>query len=161
MGARDSHRAHGKGILPEGQNHASCGRPRTQSTGAERERRLAAGVGDGDSMDGRLIGAGCEIIAGHRPRYDALVCSPAISRIAKNGPNVFRSTESMFYLINDASKVAFFHLIRRMKEWGFDFLDAQIKSPHLVNWGAQEVTRERYLEILKKTLRRETRRGKW
>ena len=69
--------------------------------------------------------------------------------------------ESMFYLVNDASKVAFHFLIQRLLEWEFDFVDAQIKSSHLVRWGAEEISRDHYLEILKESLKKETRRGKW
>ena len=69
--------------------------------------------------------------------------------------------ESMFYLVSDASKVAFYYLMQRLKKWDFDFLDAQVSSPHLLSWGAEEISREHYLTILKKTLRKKTRRGKW
>ena len=69
--------------------------------------------------------------------------------------------ESMFYLVSDASKVAFYFLVQRLKEWKFDFIDAQISSPHLIRWGAENISRDHYLQILKKSLHKKTRRGKW
>ncbi len=69
--------------------------------------------------------------------------------------------ESMFHFENDAAKAAFHVLVQRAKEWDFDFIDAQIKSPHLVDWGAEEMSRERYLERLRISLNKPTRRGRW
>lgn len=69
--------------------------------------------------------------------------------------------ESMFHCAKDAAKVAFHFLVQRAREWNFDFIDAQVKTPHLVEWGAEEISREFYLDILKETLKKETWRGKW
>ena len=69
--------------------------------------------------------------------------------------------ESMFYLVDDASKVAFYHLVQRLRKWNFDFIDAQVATPHLIDWGAKEIKRATYLIHLQKTLKKETRRGSW
>ena len=69
--------------------------------------------------------------------------------------------ESMFYHVSDASKVAFYYLVERVKEWNFDFIDAQVTTPHLLNWGAENISRNEYLRILKKTLQRPTYKGNW
>ncbi len=69
--------------------------------------------------------------------------------------------ESMFYLKTDASKVALFHLVEKLKEWEFDFIDAQVKTIHLISLGAKEISREEYLKLLKSSLGHETKRGKW
>ncbi|MBN1561636.1 leucyl/phenylalanyl-tRNA--protein transferase [candidate division KSB1 bacterium] len=69
--------------------------------------------------------------------------------------------ESMFHLVNDASRVALYHLVQRLREWNFDFLDAQITSPHLLRWGAENISREHYLRILHESIKKKTRRGKW
>ncbi|OQX57335.1 MAG: leucyl/phenylalanyl-tRNA--protein transferase [Helicobacteraceae bacterium 4484_230] len=53
--------------------------------------------------------------------------------------------ESMFAHENDASKAAFAVLIRHLKAWGFDFIDAQIPTEHLKSLGAIEVDREYFL----------------
>ena len=39
--------------------------------------------------------------------------------------------ESMFTLRPDASKVALVTLVRQLADWGFDFLDCQVHTPHL------------------------------
>lgn len=63
--------------------------------------------------------------------------------------------ESMFSLERDASKVALVHLIARLKRGGFKLLDAQFLTSHLAQFGALEVTRDDYVEILDDALRLE------
>lgn len=69
--------------------------------------------------------------------------------------------ESMFTLRPDASKVALVTLVRQLAEWGFDFLDCQVHTPHLEKLGARAWPREAFLRALDRALRRETRRGPW
>jgi leucyl/phenylalanyl-tRNA--protein transferase len=69
--------------------------------------------------------------------------------------------ESMFYLVKDASKVALFHLVEKLRLWDFDMIDAQQSTHHLKSLGAEEITRKKFLDILKKSLTKETIRGKW
>jgi leucyl/phenylalanyl-tRNA--protein transferase len=69
--------------------------------------------------------------------------------------------ESMFTLRPDASKVALVTLVRRLADWGFDFLDCQVHTPHLEKLGARAWPREAFLRALDRALRRETRRGPW
>lgn len=57
--------------------------------------------------------------------------------------------ESMFARVSDASKVAFAHLIERIKKAGFEIIDCQISSPHLKSLGAREISREEFSTILK------------
>jgi leucyl/phenylalanyl-tRNA--protein transferase len=69
--------------------------------------------------------------------------------------------ESMFTLRPDASKVAFVTLVRQLAAWGFDFVDCQVRTPHLESFGARAWPRAEFLRRLEATLRRETRRGSW
>ena len=69
--------------------------------------------------------------------------------------------ESMFYRMTDASKVALYYLVERLKEWKFHFIDAQQSTPHLKMMGAEEITRKEYLRILKISLGQPTIKGKW
>ncbi len=69
--------------------------------------------------------------------------------------------ESMFHLVNNASKAAFHVLVQRLGQWDFDFIDAQVATPHLLAWGAQEIDRSTYLSILSRALQKRTRIGKW
>ncbi len=52
--------------------------------------------------------------------------------------------ESMFHRVTDASKVAFVHLVRRMRQRGFVLLDTQYTTPHLERFGAVEISRATY-----------------
>lgn len=56
--------------------------------------------------------------------------------------------ESMFSRARDASKVALAHLVARLKAGGFTLLDAQFLTAHLSQFGAIEIPRETYLELL-------------
>jgi leucyl/phenylalanyl-tRNA--protein transferase len=56
--------------------------------------------------------------------------------------------ESMFSRRTDASKVALVELVRRLRECGFDLLDAQWMTPHLARFGGFEVPRADYERLL-------------
>jgi len=69
--------------------------------------------------------------------------------------------ESMFSRAANASKVALASLIRFVREWGFDLVDCQITSGHLLRLGAREVPRRIFLDMLEKSMERPTLAGKW
>lgn len=56
--------------------------------------------------------------------------------------------ESMFSLVSDASKVALVALAQELDRQGFKMIDCQVTSGHLIRMGAQEITRDRFLDIL-------------
>lgn len=58
--------------------------------------------------------------------------------------------ESMFSLVNDASKSAYAMLVKHLKFWGYDFIDCQVPTEHLKSLGAKEVVREYFLDRLKR-----------
>lgn len=69
--------------------------------------------------------------------------------------------ESMFHDVSNASKVAFFYLIEKLKQLKFDIIDNQITSEHLLNIGSEEIDRKKFLSILKKSTNKEIIKGKW
>ncbi len=69
--------------------------------------------------------------------------------------------ESMFHLDRDASKVALHHLVEFARKHDFDMIDAQQSTPHLRNLGAEEIRRERFREILCRSLKKNTLRQNW
>ncbi len=60
--------------------------------------------------------------------------------------------ESMFHKVSDASKVAFVHLVKRLKEKGFDIIDCQQSTPHMARFGAREIPRKEFLDIISKSI---------
>jgi leucyl/phenylalanyl-tRNA--protein transferase len=60
--------------------------------------------------------------------------------------------ESMFSRATDTSKVAFVHLIGRLKRGGYQMLDAQFLTPHLARLGAVEIPRDEYLAKLSRAI---------
>ena len=69
--------------------------------------------------------------------------------------------ESMFHHMPDASKVALHYLNEGIKKWDFDFIDAQTPTSHLKSMGAKEVSRERFLKLLEKSMKKPTKTGSW
>ncbi|MBK8009966.1 MAG: leucyl/phenylalanyl-tRNA--protein transferase [Deltaproteobacteria bacterium] len=64
----------------------------------------------------------------------------------------FFSGESMFSRASDASKVALVHLVQHLRNRGFQLLDVQQSTHHLMNFGATELERPAYLRRLKEAL---------
>jgi leucyl/phenylalanyl-tRNA--protein transferase len=69
--------------------------------------------------------------------------------------------ESMFARAPDASKIAFTAAVRQLDAWGIGLIDCQVHTEHLERFGAYEVPRLDYLEMLRIALDQPTRRGKW
>ncbi len=60
--------------------------------------------------------------------------------------------ESMFHTRRDASKVALATLLRRLKERGYEILDAQASTPHLARFGCIEIPADDYIQRLERAL---------
>jgi leucyl/phenylalanyl-tRNA---protein transferase len=69
--------------------------------------------------------------------------------------------ESMFARAPDASKIAFVACVRQLDAWNIGLIDCQVHTDHLERFGAYEVPRMAYLDLLKTALDQPTRRGKW
>jgi Leu/Phe-tRNA-protein transferase len=69
--------------------------------------------------------------------------------------------ESMFTRISNASKVAFVALVEHLKALNFNLIDCQITTAHLISFGAREISRARFLDDLKISLKSPTIKGKW
>ncbi len=69
--------------------------------------------------------------------------------------------ESMFHCERDASKVALYYLIEKLKAWHFNAIDVQQDTPHLKSLGAEVISLGDFLELLKNSLKYPTIKGKW
>ncbi len=69
--------------------------------------------------------------------------------------------ESMFSLVKDASKVAFTALANQCRQWGFLMIDCQLPTAHLYGLGACDISREKFMGLLKNALHMPTRKGPW
>lgn len=56
--------------------------------------------------------------------------------------------ESMFHEVNDASKIAFAHLVEKCKKEEKELIDCQVYTDHLNSLGAQEIPRDEFLKYL-------------
>lgn len=71
--------------------------------------------------------------------------------------NSFFAGESMFSHQRDASKVALVALVRRLQARRFLLLDVQFTTPHLVRFGAVEISRAAYHARLAQALQHKNR----
>ena len=69
--------------------------------------------------------------------------------------------ESMFSHVPDSSKLCFYLLHDRLLELGFHMIDCQMYTPHLESLGASLVSREEYMEMLRRALKHPTITGHW
>lgn len=69
--------------------------------------------------------------------------------------------ESMFARASDASKIAYTACVNQLHQWGIGLIDCQVHTEHLERFGAYEIPRLSYLELLAVALDQPTRRGRW
>jgi len=69
--------------------------------------------------------------------------------------------ESMFARVSNASKVAFAALVDILKSRAFLMIDCQVTTRHLISMGAREIPRDRFLTLLRASLKESPREGKW
>jgi leucyl/phenylalanyl-tRNA--protein transferase len=69
--------------------------------------------------------------------------------------------ESMFAKAPDASKIAYAACVRQLDDWKIGLVDCQVHTEHLERFGAYEVPRQNYLEMLTIALDEPTKRGRW
>ena len=60
----------------------------------------------------------------------------------------FFAGESMFHRVNDASKVALYHLVQHLRDRGFVLVDIQMLTPITRQLGAITISRDDYLKRL-------------
>lgn len=61
------------------------------------------------------------------------------------------AAESMFHLQPNASKLALLFLVEHLAAHGLDWLDIQVMTPHMLAFGAKEISRDQFLERLAQT----------
>lgn len=69
--------------------------------------------------------------------------------------------ESMFADRPDASKLAFVRAVRWLAGRGIELIDCQVRTEHLLRFGAREISRTEFLARLERALERPTLGGPW
>lgn len=69
--------------------------------------------------------------------------------------------ESMFSQVSDASKIALVHLVRQLQYWKFGLIDCQVRTNHLENLGAREISRVEFSQKLNIFITELGPRNKW
>jgi len=71
------------------------------------------------------------------------------------------SGESMFHLRPEASKIALYHLVERLKAWKFALIDCQVTNQHLLSLGAEEMPRKEFLKQVIRDRGKPGHKGRW
>lgn len=58
--------------------------------------------------------------------------------------------ESMFSQVTDASKVALVYLVAQLKIWGYELIDCQVATTHLLSLGAELIPRAEFISELRR-----------
>ena len=69
--------------------------------------------------------------------------------------------ESMFSKVSNASKFGFISLVRLLQDRGFWLIDCQQETQHLASLGAESISRDHFLEILKRNEKEKSIMGSW
>jgi leucyl/phenylalanyl-tRNA---protein transferase len=69
--------------------------------------------------------------------------------------------ESMFHTETDASKVALVHLVARLRASGYKLLDAQFVTTHLATFGAIEIPKSLYQNLLAQAILAHPAHSEW
>lgn len=69
--------------------------------------------------------------------------------------------ESMFSTVSNASKAAFVKFVEHLEQNGFDIIDCQVSTRHLLSLGAAEIPRRTFLTLLRNALKKPSRKGRW
>jgi leucyl/phenylalanyl-tRNA---protein transferase len=118
---------------------AACARPRHRGDGVWITRGMAAAY-----RDLHKLGLAHSLETWREGRLAGGVFGVAVAGLF--------AAESMFHRETDASKVALFHLVQRLRSRGYSLLDIQVWSPHTGSLGAVEIPRADYQERLTEAL---------
>lgn len=69
--------------------------------------------------------------------------------------------ESMFSFESDASKIALVALANHLRRQDFDLIDCQVTTDHLLSMGAHEISRNSFLDIISKSVKRKNLKNIW
>jgi leucyl/phenylalanyl-tRNA--protein transferase len=111
---------------------------------------------DGNWIDREIIDSYCNLHAlGHAHSVEAWQEGALVGGLYGVALGGAFFGESMFHRTPDASKAALVALVERLRTRGYVLLDTQWVTDHLVQFGAIEIPRRRYLRLLDGALRRD------
>jgi leucyl/phenylalanyl-tRNA--protein transferase len=108
---------------------------------------------EGNWIDAEIIESYCALhAAGHAHSVEAWQGGRLVGGLYGVAIGGAFFGESMFHHVSDASKAALVALVERLRGRGFVLLDTQWLTDHLLQFGATEITRRRYLRLLDQAL---------
>lgn len=115
---------------------------------------LNRGEQNGTWITGDMVEAYCELFRlGHCHSFETYLDDALVGGIYGIQIGRFFAAESSFYRIPGASKVAMCEMVEYLRGEGITWLDCQMVTPFSQSFGAREIPRREYMELLAKTLR--------
>jgi leucyl/phenylalanyl-tRNA--protein transferase len=109
---------------------------------------------EGNWIDGEILESYCGLHArGHAHSVEAWQDGALVGGLYGVALRGAFFGESMFHRVDDASKAALAGLVERLRARGFRLLDTQWVTGHLLQFGAVEMPRRRYLRLLEEALK--------
>jgi len=100
-----------------------------------------------------MIEAYCALhAAGYAHSFEAYQGSELVGGIYGVRIGRLFAAESSFYRVSDASKVAMCFLVDSLRAEGLEWMDCQVLTPFSSSFGAREIPRDRYMELLEGAL---------
>jgi len=92
--------------------------------------------------------------AGHAHSVEIWQSGQLIGGVYGLGQGAYFAGESMFHRVSNASKIALFHLVQRLRERGYDFLDVEMPTRGTVPLGVTTIPRAQFLRRLQAALQK-------
>jgi leucyl/phenylalanyl-tRNA--protein transferase len=90
---------------------------------------------------------------GHAHSLECLLDGELVGGIYGVAIGGFFAGESMFHRVNNASKIALFHLVEHLRRHGFALFDIQMLTPVTAQMGGRNIARGEYLARLAEAIR--------
>lgn len=104
---------------------------------------------DGTWITASMIEAYCELHrAGHAHSIEVWIDGELAGGLYGVALGKAFYGESMFTRIANASKIALVALVRQLQAWHFGIIDCQMRTEHLASFGAREIPRHQFAQIL-------------
>ncbi len=117
--------------------------------------RIKRSYGEGTWITPEMLKAYCRLHqCGHAHSVEAWHADKLVGGLY--GVSIGRAFfgESMFSHESNSSKVAFVKLVQTLRSKRFELIDCQVKTDHLMRFGAREIPRKVFLEKLKKAVKK-------
>lgn len=85
---------------------------------------------------------------GHAVSYETFLDNKLVGGLYGVSINKYFSGESMFHIVENASKAAMYYAVVDLSTRGVSWIDCQVLNPHTQSIGASEIDRDQFISLL-------------